>query len=243
MAYNRWVLTGLPDRAILLTNGDMDTYPVAVLQEVERLRPDVVLVNRGTLNESSYARYLREVKGVAMPLEDAALDGLAARRRADGTIELPGEQIIQGWVRMWREGTLDRPITFASTIDEPSIAVTPDPLRYCGAYTVVLKEFSDRPDVRTIERALSGFTPEDFFGPWVSDQDRSPVRRVGTKNIVRIVTNSALTLAEQAAIGGNRREFDRWLAYAKELESGTERGPVFADRIRQLEGKGIPPRP
>ncbi|MCU0452251.1 MAG: hypothetical protein MUE68_01195 [Bacteroidetes bacterium] len=241
--YNRWVLAGLPQKAVLLTNGDMDTYPVAMLQDVEGLRTDVVLVNRGTLNMAWYARYLRDEKGVPLPFADRELDALAPRPSERGEPVLPSDQIIAGWAKMWREGNSPRPIAFASTVDEEVIAKVGDPLQFCGAFTAVLRERRDRPDVTTIDKALSSFEPEAFFGPWVSDQDRSPVRRVGTKSIVRIVTNAALTLAEQAALRDDRKTFDRWLAYAKAIENGAELGPVFSARIRQLEEKGVPPRP
>ncbi len=49
LAYGRWMLRALPENAILLTNGDMDTYPPCAVQEVEGFRKDVVIVNRGTL--------------------------------------------------------------------------------------------------------------------------------------------------------------------------------------------------
>jgi hypothetical protein len=44
LAYGRWMLRALPEKAILLTNGDMDTYPPCAVQEVEGIRRDVVIV-------------------------------------------------------------------------------------------------------------------------------------------------------------------------------------------------------
>ena len=240
LSYTRWVLTALPARAILLTNGDMDTYPVAAVQEVEDLRSDVVLVNRGTLNEPWHARYVRDVKGVPLPFTDEELDELKPQKEGARTAVTPAEQIIAGWIEMYSGGRLQHPVTFANTISESYRDRFQRPLQFCGAYTAVRTEEVDRPDVAAIESALSAYSPEEFFGPWVSSQDRSPVRRTGTKNIVRNVTHAALTLAEQAALKGNADGFTRWLAYARTLDNGSDLGPVFTDRMRQLEEMGVP---
>jgi hypothetical protein len=239
LAYTEWVLTALPPHAILITNGDMDTYPVAAIQEVERLRDDVVLVNRGTLALPWYARYIRDVKGVPLPFTDKGLDALTERKDDAGMITTRSDDIIEGWIEMWLSGKIRNPIAFANTTPEPYMDHFKKPLRYCGAYTLVVKEEIDRPDASAIHAALDRFTPDDFFGPWVSDQDRSPVRRVGTKNIVRNVTHAALTLAEQSALGGDQQEFERWLGFAQALDNGSALGPVSADRMRQLREKGV----
>ncbi len=54
MDYNYNVLVGLEDNAILITNGDNDTYPAWVLTRVLGIRPDVHIVNRSLLNSEWY---------------------------------------------------------------------------------------------------------------------------------------------------------------------------------------------
>ena len=39
LAYNRWALQYLPEKAVLITNGDMDTYPAVALQAVKIFAP------------------------------------------------------------------------------------------------------------------------------------------------------------------------------------------------------------
>ncbi len=55
-AYN--MLIGLPVGAVLVTNGDNDTFPPLALQAGMNLRPDVVVVNRHLLNVPTYAASL-----------------------------------------------------------------------------------------------------------------------------------------------------------------------------------------
>ena len=68
--YSRDVLEPLPRNAILLTNGDNDTFPLWYLQWVEHVRPDVAVVNLPMTNMASYVAQLRR--------HDPRLRGLAA---------------------------------------------------------------------------------------------------------------------------------------------------------------------
>lgn len=52
-AYN--MLIGLPSNAVLVTNGDNDTFPPLALQQGMGLRPDVVVLNLSLLNLPIYA--------------------------------------------------------------------------------------------------------------------------------------------------------------------------------------------
>ncbi|MBU0517403.1 hypothetical protein KJ564_00530 [bacterium] len=58
MDYNYNTLMSLEKDAILITNGDMDTYPVWVLQRILKIRTDVNLINRSLLNTDWYPNYL-----------------------------------------------------------------------------------------------------------------------------------------------------------------------------------------
>jgi tetratricopeptide (TPR) repeat protein len=72
-AYNMLAL--LEDRAVLFTNGDNDTFPLWYLQEVEKVRKDVRVVNLSLLNTDWYIRQLRdEEPKVPMQVTDADLE-------------------------------------------------------------------------------------------------------------------------------------------------------------------------
>ena len=58
MDYNYNVLTLLEPDAILITNGDNDTYPGWLLQRVLDVRTDVTIVNRSLLNTTWYFKQL-----------------------------------------------------------------------------------------------------------------------------------------------------------------------------------------
>jgi tetratricopeptide (TPR) repeat protein len=58
MDYNYNMLSGLGKEAILITNGDNDTYPGWILTRILKHRPDVTIVNRSLLNTDWYPIYL-----------------------------------------------------------------------------------------------------------------------------------------------------------------------------------------
>lgn len=60
MDYNHNVLIGLEPNAILVTNGDNDTYPAWILTRVLKVRSDVAIVNRSLLNTDWYPLRLVE---------------------------------------------------------------------------------------------------------------------------------------------------------------------------------------
>ncbi|MES2778674.1 MAG: hypothetical protein V4651_02145 [Bacteroidota bacterium] len=62
--YNHNVLTGLKPNAILLTQGDNDTYPVWILQSLG-IRKDVTVINTSLLNIDTYREKLFKELGIA----------------------------------------------------------------------------------------------------------------------------------------------------------------------------------
>jgi hypothetical protein len=85
--YSRDVLENLPPHAILLTNGDNDTFPVWYLQQVEGVRRDVAVINIPLTNLDSYAARVRrrELSDIRFPLRLES----PAPARLDTTITVP----------------------------------------------------------------------------------------------------------------------------------------------------------
>jgi len=54
MDYNYNMLIGLEDNAIIITNGDNDTYPGWIMTRILNIRPDIAIVNRSLLNTDWY---------------------------------------------------------------------------------------------------------------------------------------------------------------------------------------------
>jgi hypothetical protein len=75
------ILAGLDENAIVFTNGDNDTFPIWYLQEVEKFRTDVTVVNLSLVNLPWYVKQLRNSgeKPLAMQRGDKEIDDLKHR--------------------------------------------------------------------------------------------------------------------------------------------------------------------
>jgi hypothetical protein len=115
-AYN--LLAGLEPNAILLTNGDNDTYPVIALQVVRKIRPDVSVLNVSMLNLDSYRRDWRN-QGVPIPI-------LEPEPPIGG-----GPKALSGLISNLAKSGWPRPLYAACTLDQPQNSL-PNPLSLEG---------------------------------------------------------------------------------------------------------------
>lgn len=76
--------------------------------------------------------------------------------------------------------------------------------------------YSETHDTASIHMSLEGLSPDNLTGPWVSDQDKSSIRRRYTKNTVQNVTLTATLYGELLL------EANRWAIWADELDKTAE---------------------
>lgn len=235
LAYSRWVLKALPNSAILITNGDMDTYPLLAIQEVEGLRNDVVVAERGLLNTEQFLRYIRDYRHVTVPIPTAQLESLfRARATGDKTISVM-DTVFRSWLAQRDTDLSAQPITISVTVDSAFYAQATNRLINAGSFLIWQRESTQQSvDTAALRRAISSIRISDFSGPWVSVLDRSPIRRLYTKYMAEIITEVAVTYAKAMMQAGKPEEAANTLNWADTFESATELGPVMRETIQSL---------
>ncbi len=114
-AYN--MLSPLEPGAIVMTNGDNDTFPLWYIQEVEKVRKDVRVVNLSLLNTPWYIKQLRDQEPrVPFTFTDAQLDAIQPYQdEKTGKVIWVKDQAVADMVKanQWK-----RPIYLAVTVPE-----------------------------------------------------------------------------------------------------------------------------
>jgi hypothetical protein len=226
--FTRWIFAALPDSAILIVNGDIDTYPEVIQQGVHGVRTDVAIVNISLLETDWYRRVVRDRYGVRMPFEAAAMDSLDSVVEG-GASATPGCRVVRGWLGMMAAGDLHRPLCVAITVSDPCLTEEVlNQMTLHGPYFEVHPEAAtSRIDTTEVRRSLTALVPGEFHGPAVSLQDLSPTRASSADVCLGNVLYAAyVCYMVERATGQDRKanEIHQWAeGFAKQAENGHER--------------------
>lgn len=121
MDYCYNMLVSLDEKAIIITNGDNDTYPIWILTRILNTRPDITVVNRSLLNTDWYPIYIIE-KGLPHFINKRELDDMREsiiENIKDKKSIIPptgpfGDTLIQKIIESAEHA--DRPVYFARTL-------------------------------------------------------------------------------------------------------------------------------
>ena len=111
LEYNKNMLASTPQNAVLVTNGDYDTYPAWYLQE-NGVRSDVLIVNRSLFNLKDYARFLMRL-GLPLDISEEELDQIKHKKTDDGFLTI-SDQLMQMLLKQ-----TSRPVAISTTVYEP----------------------------------------------------------------------------------------------------------------------------
>ena len=238
LEYGRWMLRALPEDAILITNGDMDTYPPLGLQQTEELRDDVLVVERGLLNLAPYLRWLASEHHLPLPIDTALVDSVTADGGAYAMTPTLAETVFEHWVSLKKAGELGRPLAVAITVAPDFYASESGVFQMCGPFllwqpsaaTVTL-------DTALCRLSLERIEADAFAGPWASDQDHSSVRHAYTYRLLGNVTETAVLYCEALLQADRREEAAAWLDWVERVEANSQLGTLSSDRTTALRSR------
>lgn len=235
LAYGRWELQCLPANALLITNGDMDTFPAQAVQVTQGFRPDVAVVERGLLGTPTGRRFVRDRLGVEMPFDGAELDTLGETADATGKVRTPSDRVFAGWIEDRAGRMFSRPIALALTVERAYYEEYQQHLLNTGAFLLWQHAPVSVPiDTAAVRLSLSHIKPDNFSGPWVGENDRSPIRRVYTKYLVRNITSGAMAYAHELIKARRLTDAGDVLTWIEGFERSAELGPTFTKEIEQM---------
>ncbi|MGD9546518.1 MAG: tetratricopeptide repeat protein [Candidatus Krumholzibacteriia bacterium] len=174
MALARWMLESAPPDAILLLNGDADSFPIWILQ-AQGVRPDVLPCNLGMLNLDDYRGRLA-LAGLPVPP-----DHLEHNRNADGGVHTIAMQVLEYLEQRVQDGVLDRPLAYATTVQTsnlPENLARHSHLRG-GVFVHDPEDSIMLIDLQETRRTMAMVPPDLMAGAWVSERERSPARLKG----------------------------------------------------------------
>ncbi|UCH84418.1 MAG: DUF2723 domain-containing protein [Candidatus Latescibacterota bacterium] len=211
------MLVTLEPNAIIFTNGDNDTFPLWYIQEVEKYRTDVRVVNLSLLNTAWYIKQLRDNEPqVEVNWNDQELEGLMPIRTKDGWVlirDIAVQQILKHNART-------RPIYFAVTIPPEIYAPYRDFLEMEGlAYRVVPRKGTNMVNAEVLEDNI--WNKFDFGGILTADWkiDNSLYR---PPYVRRLIQNYAAAFTQLGFVKGRENNFEDAV---KNLEVALEISP------------------
>jgi tetratricopeptide (TPR) repeat protein len=236
LAYNRWMLQHLPQNAILLTNGDMDTYPAVALQETENFRTDVIVINYSLLNTRWYQKHLQDRYGLQFPLTDNELDNLYPAKEKDNKVNTVASQIMKELCAARTKGEFEHPVAISITVlDLSFIKGLESHIILKGAYNLLASEPADiNYDIEAVKTSLESLNINDFTGPFVSEKDRSPVRRSYTRSIASNFPNLAILVIEKYSASDRIDEALEMQDWAEQVEKTVVKDPEIDERLKEI---------
>ncbi len=194
-----WFLQFLPPSAVVLTSGDMDTYPLLALQAGTGLRTDVSVVNTSLLNEPQYAHRIAARLALVPDSLLWHIDSLYPFYMRDSFVVTVSMQMCRMLLARFG-GSARRPLCLLPTTDDRDLPL--DSLQHVvwsGAYGIVVDSTPPaQEDTARMALAIAALDENTMCGPTISFASRqSPLlasQMMLLRNVVAVIAHYAYAL-------------------------------------------------
>ncbi len=211
MNYNYNVLMSTEPNSILITNGDNDTYPVWLLQQVKAIRPDVTVLNISLTSIQSY--FKNTVKSKKIDLDYETIQTKAKQRITATSLTYFPAALIQELIPELSEKYPQYPIYFALTVYPNYI----EPIKeYLYAVGLAFRYNKKRMDnIALIKKNLEQNFILDYLKFDYAD-DQYPGKHLAAKMNLNYISPMML-LAEHYFLSGDQEKAQQWKKFALSL--------------------------
>ena len=112
--YNYNVLISVKPNAILFTNGDNDTYPAWILQQVHNVRPDVTVMNLSLCHVEEYLQNKLNSSGIKASAKEILNNAKISLE--DKTTHFDNQKMVNNLIQIFQEQKPEIPLCFALTV-------------------------------------------------------------------------------------------------------------------------------
>ncbi len=218
LEYNYNVLMSLEPDAILFTNGDNDTYPVWLLQNVKQIRPDVMLINISMATIEKYITRKLSERGIDIDYKTLFKSNMDKEAN-------PKKRFIQNLYHFLADKYPDQQLYFALTVYNNFIDDIRDQLYVTG---LAYRFSPDRIDNLALIRKNMGkrFRLDYLEHDWYRETDlgQSIKERLHLNYVVPMVM-----LAEHYQASGDTENALKWKNMAMQLAEQAENAEVITE--------------
>ncbi|MGB3545039.1 hypothetical protein [Rubrivirga sp.] len=215
LAFARWTLRAAPQNSLLLADGPSDAAVLRMVQDLEGVRPDVVIVPFSMLE---YPGVLSGLAQREVPVLDPAgfqprPDARGSRDSAGGRMYTLADAVLDRWLE-------DGHVVVGSITLDPLVLGTKGGVVDRGA---LLAPGPSSFDADAATASFRGIDPSAFDGPAVTPGDRDPVRRASPFDPGGVVLFQMLQTAVAHAQEGDEEAAESAYAQAVSFAQGSGR--------------------
>ena len=233
LSFGRWLLSYLPENAIIITSGDMDTYPMLALQLTENFRRDIIVIEKEWLDIDWTLRNIKNDYKLPIYFEDEKLGEIYKEKKNKWgtTADTP---VLNRWIENLKAGIFNHRIAFSVTVGQEYLAAIENNIKYCGPYFLLnTTNPKDSIDIKILGKSVDQIKISTFAGPWTSERDLSPIRRQYTKYLILNISAAALNYSDELIKQKQFSKAKTILDFIEKLESESELGLFSKEEIQK----------